>query len=80
MHHSSFFNISLIHFIKSILNRYFSRADTKNKRLTESKDFSMSTVGKIRSICSKSVIPTLSEIKLPSSLRNLYSNMQFDFH
>ena len=67
-----FFNNNLIHLIKSFLSPYFSRAaDTKNKRLKESKAFSMSTVSKIPSICNKSVIFTISEIILSLSLINI---------
>ena len=71
MHNSWFFNNNLIHLVKSFLNEYFSSADTKNKLLTESKAFSMSTVSKILSVFNKSVISAISEISLPPSLLNI---------
>ena len=72
MHDSWFFKNNLIHLIKSFLNQYFLRGDTKNKWLTESKAFSMSTASKIPSICNKSVIYAISEISLPSLINLLF--------
>ena len=58
MHNFWFYNNNLIHYIKSFLNPY-------------SKDFSMSTIIKILSICIKSVISAMSVISLPPWLINL---------